>query len=324
MKISRKAILQWPALPSLALAVMFFLINLAITPGFLSAYFIRSFLSTNTPMICTALGCAAVLIGGGMDISIGAMVTLVNVVFVKISEFGIPLPVSILLALGLGVCLGALNGFAIGYMRVTPLLATFASSSLFAGLALWILPTPGGQVPQTFARFYNGDVAGIPISLIFVVVILIIWVFALRTPIRYWLYSSGENQAKAYVSGIPVQRTQFLMYVFAGLTAAISALALSGSIRGGDPLVGLPMSMNSIAACVIGGISLSGGSGMAIGAIFGALFQSFVTTAVFSINIQPFYQDFVTGIILLVGVVCSLILERQIHRTRKPGAAHSQ
>lgn len=319
MKIKPKAILRWPALPSLALAAVFFAINLALTPGFLSGYFVRSFLSTNIPTICTALGCSAVLIGGGMDISIGAMVTLINVVFVKMSGAGFPLPLSILLALLLGVALGSLNGFTIGYMRVTPLLATFASSSLFAGLALWILPTPGGQVPEAFASFYNGAVFGIPISLLFVAVILLIWGLALRTPVRYWLYSSGKDQMKAYVSGMPVQRTQFLMYAFAGLTAGISALALSGSIRGGDPLIGLPMSLNSIAACVIGGISLAGGSGLAIGAIFGALVQSFVTTAVFSANIQPFYQDLATGVILLAGVVCSLLLERQIHRSGRAG-----
>lgn len=317
MKLSGKKILQWPALPSLVLAILFFGINLIVTPGFLSSFFVRSFLSTNVPLICTAIGCAAVLIGGGMDISIGAMVTLINVVFVKMNETGLPLGLSIVLALLLGTALGAINGFTIGCLRVTPLLATFASSSLFAGLALWILPTPGGRVAEPFARWYNGAILGIPTSLLFVIIILLIWAFALRTKLRYWLYSSGKNQMKAYVSGVPVKLTQFSMYTFAGLTAGISALALSGSIRGGDPLVGLPMSMNSIAACVIGGISLSGGSGLAIGAIFGALFQSFVTTAVFSAKIQPFYQDLATGVILLAGVICSLLIERRTNSGSK-------
>lgn len=305
----KNKITQWSALPSFVLFLLFAVINLLITEGFFTTSFIGSFFSTNAPLICVSLGCAVVLIGGGMDISLGAIVTLINVIFAKLIEMGLSTSAVIAVCLLLAVLLGAVNGFVIGYMRVTPLLATFATSAIFAGLSLWIMPTPGGSVPEGFADWYNGFFL-LPVSLFIVLALFLLCILIYKTPVKYWIYSVGKNELKAYVSGVPVKATKFFMYTFAGFTAGIGAIAISGSIRGGDPMVGLPLSMNSIAACVIGGISLSGGGGTLVGSLFGSMFLMLVTIGVSSANVPSFYQDLVTGIILLVSVVLSILLEK--------------
>lgn len=318
MKKGRFKWLKWPAFPALVMCIAFFIINIIVTQGFLKSYIILGFLSSNIPLICVSVGCACVIISGGMDISLGAIISLVNVIFVKLSAAGAGLFTQITVCLLLSLLMGLINGIIIGWWRVTPLLATYATSSIYAGIALWLLPRPGGVVDRGFASWYNSFLLGIiPVPVLFAAGIVLLWVILMKTPLKYWLYSSGRDGAKAYVSGVPVYRTQIFSYVFAGLTAGIGGLALSGSTQGGDATVGLTLSMNAIAACVIGGISLAGGIGAILGSVFGALFLSLVTMTVLSAHISSLYQSLIKGLILLVGVLFSILIERRIMRERK-------
>lgn len=318
MKNSKYAWLRWPALPALVMCIVFFIMNIFVTQGFLQSYVILGFLSSNIPLLCVSVGCAGVIIAGGMDISLGAIISLVNVIFVKLSETGMSLAAQITVCLLLSLLMGLLNGVIIGWWRVTPLLATYATSSVYAGIALWLLPRPGGIIAREFTMWYNSFLFGvIPVPVLFAVLILALWAVLMKSPLRYWLYSSGRDGAKAYVSGVPVYRTQVFSYVFAGLTAGIGGIALSGSTQGGDATVGLSLSMNAIAACVIGGISLAGGIGAIIGSMFGALFLSLVTMTVLSAHVSSLYQSLIKGIILLAGVLFSLLIERRILKEHK-------
>ena len=134
---------------------------------------------------------------------------------------------------------------------------------------------------------------------------------------KYWVYSTGRHGYKAYVSAVPVGRTQVFTYVFAGFAAGIASLAISSSTQGGDAAVGAALSMNAIAACVIGGIGLAGGAGSMIGSVFGAVFLSLVMFIVSSAHIASIYQSLVKGLILLVGVLCSIIIETRLQRERR-------
>ncbi len=320
MKKGKLKWLKWPAFPALVMCIVFFIINIAVTEGFLKPYVILGFLSSNIPLICVSVGCACVIISGGMDISLGAIISLVNVIFVKLNGAGLGLFMQIAVCLILSLVMGLINGIIIGWLRVTPLLATYATSSVYAGIALWLLPRPGGIVDRGFTSWYNSFLLGVvPVPVLFAAVLLLLWALLMKTPLRYWLYSSGRDGAKAYVSGVPVYSTQIFSYAFAGLTAGIGGLALSGSTQGGDATVGLTLSMNAIAACVIGGISLAGGIGVIIGSMFGALFLSLVTMTVLSAHISSLYQSLIKGIILLVGVFFSILIERRILRERKTG-----
>lgn len=315
MKKGKYIWIRWPALPALVMCIVFLAINIMFTEGFLKSYIILGFLSSNIPLLCVSVGCACVIISGGMDISLGAIISLVNVVFVKLNQAGINLGMQILICLCLSILMGLINGIIIGWWRVTPLLATYATSSVYAGIALWMLPRPGGIIAREFTMWYNSFLFGvIPVPVLFAVVILLLWALLMKSPLKYWIYSSGRDGAKAYVSGVPVYRTQIFSYAFAGLTAGIGGIALSGSTQGGDAAVGLSLSMNAIAACVIGGISLAGGIGVIIGSMFGALFLSLVTMTVLSAHVSSLFQGLIKGIILLVGVLFSILIERRILR----------
>ncbi|WHH59040.1 ABC transporter permease [Petroclostridium sp. X23] len=311
MKQTAKNILKWPPFPAFLLLMAFIVLNAIITPGFLDLGFFTGFLSSNVPLVCVAIGVSVVLIGGGIDISLGAVVSLINVIFVTLIGLGWNLGAAIMLCLVISIILGAINGFIVGFLRVTPLLATFATSSIFGGLALWIMPTPGGAVPMDYVTWYNDTWLGIPISILFILVSFLLWLFLKYSPVRLWLYSIGRDENKAYVSAVPVTWIQFFIYTFAAFASGIGAIALTGSVGAGDPLIGLSFSMSSIAACVIGGITLSGGIGETTGAVFGSLFLGLVITTVLSVSVDPFYQEFVQGLILLVGVLGATIVGRK-------------
>jgi ribose transport system permease protein len=311
MRMIRKKLLEWSAFPSLVLLVLFACINTALMPNFMNSSSLAGFLASNSPLICVAIAAAVVLIGGGIDISLGAVVSLVNVVMITMIGRGWGPGSATLFALGVALAFGILNGVVVSFLRVTPLLATFATSSVAAGLALWIMPAPGGSVPVSFVDWYNGFFLGLPVSLYFILLLFVIWIGIRFTPLGTWLYAVGKEERKAFISAVPVSWVQFFTYVFAALTAGIGGIALTGSIGSGDALAGLPLSLNAIAACVIGGVSLMGGSGEVIGSIFGAVVLGMVTTTVLVVHIAPFYQDFISGLILLVGVLGVTLLRRK-------------
>lgn len=157
------------------IVVIFLGINGVMTGG-LSVSFFRSFISTNAGAICVAIGVTATILVAGTDISLGSIVSLVNVVIVTAFEKGFSVPQAALLGLLTAVLCGMFNGFVVGIMRVNPLLATFATSIAFAGIALWILPYPGGYIDFTFGDWYLGNMFGIiPTPVVLIAILVLIW-----------------------------------------------------------------------------------------------------------------------------------------------------
>ncbi|MEA4853624.1 MAG: ABC transporter permease [Christensenella sp.] len=315
MKNKLGNITKWSAFPSLILMLAFFILNIFMTDNFLSMNFMTGFFAANTPLICVSIGVGVVMRAGGIDISLGGMVCLVNVCFAMMIEAGVNSGVAVLVCILLAVGMGALNGLIVGFLRVSPMLATFAASSIYAGLALWLMPLPGGSIPSSFTTVYNNAFLGIPFPVFIIALVLVLAKLIQYSRFGTNIMASGQNEQKAYVSGIHVDRVRFFTYVFAGLCAGIAGLAISSNSGGGDSRVGLTLSLNSLAACVIGGISLAGGKGDAWGAVFGALFLQMVTTVVLATGVSSFYQDFIKGIILLLGTLGSIILSTRTEKS---------
>jgi ribose transport system permease protein len=313
MKNILRKMYTWSSFPSLILLISFIIINLIINPNFFNPLNIGGFLSYNVPLVCVSIGIAVVLLSGGIDISVGAIVCLVNVVFITLIGKGFGITTAILCSLISAITIGSLNGVIISIFRVTPLLTTFATSSIAAGLALWIMPIPGGSAPMEFISWYNSFALGLPVPLFFIILCITFWILIKITPLGVWIYAVGQNERKAFVSSIPVTLVKFFVYVFSSLLAGIGGIALTGSIGSGDPLAGLPISLNAIAACVIGGISLYGGQGNVIGSVFGSLFLGLVITAVQGANIPSFYQDLASGLIILTGIIgASMVMKLKL------------
>lgn len=314
MKEKMKNLIQWPAFPSLALLLLILVINQMLSPGYLNKGFITGFLAANAPMIIVTIGLSIVLIGGGMDISTGGLLCLINVVYVTLAMRGFGIGVCAAACILVGIVGGLLNGICVSIFRVTPLLTTFATSYIFGGIALWIMPSPTGSIQMPLLKWYFGFLGGFGAPLIFILLAVGLWLIVKHTKIGIWIYAMGRSKEKAFVSGVPIKAVNLFTYTFAGLLYGIGGFVLTAYCGAGDPLIAVSMTMKVISACVIGGVLLTGGIGDSVGSIFGATFLGLVITTVMSFVTDSFFQSFAQGVIMLVGVLGSIVLGRFIKK----------
>jgi ribose transport system permease protein len=280
--------------------------------------FAVSFLNSNITVLCICIGEAVVVLTGGIDISLGPLISVCNVLLVKLIATGTPVAAAIGIMLFVAVCAGGINGLMIGFMRVNPLLTTYATSIVYGGIALVITRTPIYLKIAAFSNFYQLRFFGfLPITLLFILVPYTVWKIYKRTPAGIRLYAVGQNELSAYWSGINVVRVKVFAYSFAGLSTGIGALAITCMIQGGNPLLGASMSMTAISAVVIGGVSLSGGKGDVGGGIFGCLFFFMLTNIIISMGINTFWQELLKTLILLISVVISVVLPNKRETIQK-------
>jgi len=307
-----KKLLKWTSLPAIVLFVLLLVYNAVINPGFMKQSTFYTFLLTSTPTLCVVMGVFASKIVGGIDISLGSLLSLINVTLAWMFT-NTDLPTALVLAIGvlMGMTGGLINGISIGVLRVNPLLATFASSSVYGGLALWIMPNPGGfGVPQSLIRFTNRIHFGfIPSALIYLMIPLALWlIYALSVRVVA-VYGIGGNEQCAYISGMPVMRIKMLAHIFGGLCAAVGAIAVTGLIASGDPTIGNEFSLKAVTAVVIGGVALSGGEGDIWGALFGGLFLTMILITIVSSKVPTFAQNFANAAILFVGLLLAVLIK---------------
>ena len=304
--------IRWPAFVSLVLLVSLLIINQILSPGYLNKAYITNFLGSNGPLIMSSIGLSIVLISGGMDISVGGIMSLINVVYITLSESGMQTILILVICILVGLFCGIINGLFVGYLRITPILTTFATSSLFSGIALWIMPSPRGSVPKGLLNWYYSWLGGFGAPILFLLIIVIGWFIIRKSKLGIMLYAVGANKENSYLSGINVYRVQFISYVLAALFYTISAISMTTYFSGGDATVASALTMKAITACVIGGVLLSGGVGDGIGAAFGATSLGLAITTVLAIVKNAFFQDFASGVLMLIAVIGCTLLNRYI------------
>lgn len=290
------------ALVLLAIAVA---VNAGLQDNFFRGRVINGNLRVMLPLMILAAGQAIVIIGGGIDLSVGAMVSLVNAVLVTLitpesTAAGIALALAA--GFGIGALAGAVNGFCVAILRLQPIVTTFATSFVFAGLALAILPRPGGALPRALTRFYRDTVLEIPVSAYGIVLVLAIWWLVRRSRFGQYLYAVGGGAESARASGVPVALVRFGSYVALGLLSALSAFALTLSIGSGNPRIGEGMTLPSIVAVVLGGTRLAGGQGGVAGAIIGVAILTIIRNLISFANVPTWYQTLVDALIILAAL----------------------
>jgi ribose transport system permease protein len=243
----------------------------------------------------------------GIDLSLGTIFVLSNCLASTLVQ-GSPLDV----ALGLGLVLGAgslcglLNAALIVIGRLQPIITTLATSTVYYGLALALRPVPGGSVDPGLADALTGQLpGGIPAVLgVLLAVIALIWVPFRRTVTGRGALAIGSSEAAAYMSGIPIARVKFVTYTLAGALASVAGLLLTMVTYSGEASAAIAgtYTLNSIAAVVIGGTSLAGGSGSAIGSVFGAFVFCTLGDLLFVFDLPPLWQPLFLGVILLFAV----------------------
>jgi ribose transport system permease protein len=205
-----------------------------------------------------------------------------------------------------GSLAGFINGAVVVWGRLQPIITTLATGAIYYGIALFIRPAPGGDVQADIADLVTGQVFGtIPAALfLLLAVVLLIWVPYRRSVLGRAAYAVGSNEQAAYMSGVPVRNAKLLAYTLSGLIAAIGGLVLTFNTYSGEAssAIGGTYTLNSIASVVIGGTSLFGGWGSAIGSIFGAFVLRTIEDLLFVFDLPPLWQPLFQGVVLLTAV----------------------
>ncbi len=281
------------------LYVIFFNSNTGGLPG---SFELTSLVNTTLPLIFVAMGQTVVVLTRGIDLSVGGMIDLSN--SLAAAEMHGSLGSEVLwsvIIIAVGAAGGLLNGLLVVYARLQPILVTIATLSIFQGLAIAVLPQPGGAIPNAYTNVLANP--NEPTSLAFVAVVLVGWVVFRRSSFGIATFAVGNDQDSARARGIPVDRTKVAVYMLAGMLAAIAGLFLAASATAGDATTGDVYILQSIAAIVIGGISFAGGRGSGVGAVAGAFTLTLLVNVLFFAGINPLYEQFYQGLFLITAIV---------------------
>jgi ribose transport system permease protein len=265
------------------------------------------------PLALATVAQAIVVIAGGIDLSIGSMMALTSVVAAanmkdQSGEFGLLVVVGVLL---LGTLLGAVNGTLVVVTKVPDIVVTLAMSFVWAGCALLVLKTPGGGSAEwlrdlVLGPFFNEWLPKAGIVLILVVAI--IWIPVSRSRFGLSLYAVGSNPLAAFRSGVSVGRTKIFAYVLGGLFSALAGLALTASTGIGTPVPG-PYTLLSVAAVVLGGVSLAGGRGGVFGPLVAVVILQLLRTDMTFLNLNTNLATVAQGVILIGVVMLGSLLQ---------------
>jgi ribose transport system permease protein len=302
-----------PYLFTLLLLVVCMALNLVFQPGLFERNTLNSNLRVFLPSILLAAGQAVVVLAGGIDISVGATLSIVNTILVTQLGAGASTGrTAELLAfvLVIGMLAGAINGFFIAYLRLQPIITTYATSFLFGGIALAILPYPGGAIPAALATFYRGTTPlGLPLAFLVIFLMLAAWALTQRTRYGRYLYAVGGQPDAAYATAVPVNGVQFSTYVVSGFMAALAGIAITLLTSSGSAGIGDALTLTSISAVVIGGTALRGGVGGVAGPILGALILGFVRNIISFANVSLWWQTFVNAAVIVVALAAPGIID---------------
>jgi ribose transport system permease protein len=294
-------------LVALALFIIIFAVYIGNHPAGLTVAVATT--AANKGVLLALVGMAQTfpVLTGGLDLSVGMIFVMCNCIASAIVN-GSPGEVAagvaaVLLA---GFLCGLVNGAIIVYGRLQPIITTLATSAIYYGIALWIRPVPGGEIDETLADALTNQVFDvIPATLVLLLgVVLFLWLPFRASVLGRGCYAAGSAEAAAYMSGVNIDRSKLAAYVMSGLLAAIAALLLTFVTDSGEASApgGSVYTLNSIAAVVIGGTSLLGGVGGAIGSIFGAFVLRTIGDLLFVFDLPPLWQPLIQGAILLAAL----------------------
>ena len=298
---------QRGTLLALGIFVFMFIIYTANHPAGFTANVVQTAANKGVLLAFVAIAQTLVVITAGIDLSVGMIFLLTNCLASWL-VVGTPMETAlgVVAVLAVGLACGALNGAIVIYGRLQPIVATIATGAIYFGIALLLRPFPGGSVNEDLADALTGRIFSVvPTSLVVLALaVLLIWVPFSRSVLGRAAYAAGSSEVAAYMSGVPIRRGKFAAYTLSGLFAALGGLFLTFFTYTGEAAYasGNAYTLFSIASVVLGGVSLFGGRGSAIGAVFGALAFRTIGDLLFVFDFDPLWQPLFQGIILLVAV----------------------
>ncbi len=277
----------------------------ALSPPFRSVSNGFTLLLNGSVIAFLALGQTFVLLTGGIDLSTGANVAMTGVLAPLLMQMGLPWPLAAVLALAAGALLGAINGAVIHFVKVPPFIVTFSTLGVASSIPLIITGANSISVvdPQ-FAAIGQGRLLGVPVPVLMLLLAAVAAWFVLSwTKFGVHVYALGGNRAAARLAGVNVARTTIAVYAISGLCAGMGGLISTSRLMVGFPATGLGNELFfSIAAAVVGGVSLFGGTGSVAGAMIGAVLIAAVSNGMNVLSVSSYWQPLVIGLIILTGV----------------------
>ena len=267
----------------------------------------KNLLRTSFPLLMVALGQTLIILTGGIDLSLGGIVALTNVVCVMTmnteSPVGFILPLIAAVVLGL-VC-GALNGVLVTRGNLAPIIVTIATTAIFDGCALLLMPKPGGSVHKAFSKFLTRGLKGAVPLILFLVILILVRTLTNQTPYGKALRAIGGSENAAYSTGVKVKKVKFIAYCLAGLLCAAAGIFLSAQMNSADATIGKNYAMNAITATVVGGTAMTGEVGDPLGTIAGVFIISIINNMLNLFGVSSFYQFVCQGLILILALSLS-------------------
>jgi ribose transport system permease protein len=286
--------------------LIFMAVMTFVSPVFLTIANFKNLFIQSTIMAVLALGQTFVIMTRGIDLSIGGTMAVTSAICIGLAVYsGLPTILALIVCIVLGVVIGLVNGLAVTVLGITPLIVTLATLSITRGATF--VYTNGANitpVPDSIAAFGRGELAGVPYSVILLALLAILCHFVLaRTVFGRSVYATGGNEVAARLAGVPTGRVILATYVICAVMAAIAGLILTARLESAGPRAGVGVELTVIAACVIGGASLFGGTGSIAGTLLGVILISLVSNAINLLGVPPAWDDLVKGFVIFLAAV---------------------
>ncbi|MEY4916662.1 MAG: ribose transport system permease rbsC [Verrucomicrobiota bacterium] len=300
--------------PLIALAVMVIALTL-LSDKFLTFANQRNILLQISVNLCLSIGMTLIILTGGIDLSVGAMLGLAGAVAAGLLKNGFVLKIfgvvlqftpfgAIVAGILVGLALGWFNGIAITRFKLPPFVATLGMLSIARGLTmLWTGGFPITDLGPQFGFIGAGFWLGVPMAVwISAALVVVFYIVSRRTTLGRYIYAVGGSEKATAFSGLHVNRVKICVYALGGALAAVAGLIVTARLDAADPKAGLGYELDSIAAVVIGGTSLSGGRGSILGTVLGCLIIGVLNNGLFLLDVSPFWQQVVKGFVILAAV----------------------
>jgi len=274
--------------------------------------------------LCISIGMTLVILTGGIDLSVGSILAFTGAIAAGLIKNGVELQGAnlfvgftllgvMLIAIVAGTLLGSFNGWMITKFKVPPFVATLAMLTIARGFTmLYTKGFPITQLGDNFNFLGTGWFLGIPMPVwISILVIVVSSIFVSKTRIGRYIYAIGGNEKAALLSGVNVKKVKLIVYSVAGALAGVGGLLVTARLDSAQPNAGMGYELDSIAAVVIGGTSLSGGKGSIMGTVIGALIIGVLNNGLVLLNVSPFWQQVIKGLVILLAVIIDKLQSKE-------------
>jgi ribose transport system permease protein len=316
----RAEILLRPEMTLIAVIVLIGIATALRNPNFLNPGNLTDIARAAVIYFVMACGASLLMIGGGLDFSVGSVFTLGGITAAWLMQAGVPWPIAIVGGIVAGILAGLLNSVIIARLHVPPIIATLGTFFVLSGVSIQIT---GGQdivpLPAMFQALGQGSVFGIPFIVLYAIAIgAAFWFLLERTPFGVEVRAIGGNRKAAVANGLKVGRIETTLYVLAGATAALAGIIYAARVGSGQISAGgAGVTLSVVTAVLIGGVSLLGGLGSITGVAVGAILLSTIDNALIVASIPPQYNSIVVGVILVAAVAVDHVRRERLYKTRR-------